>query len=720
MIAPFGGPPLRFADAVVSPVVDETGRYAFVVARPGRPSVRYVVSGVVGRGHMVGGGTQGFVSAFPDGTERFLPFDWSADADAWFCNTAFVGGFWVPGADRAALRADAGWLPVTEEMRLTDCGDWPPVRVLGTTRRFANCQNCHGSGVQVAYRPEERRYETRVATLRIDCESCHGPAAAHVERARAGLLASSPDLGLPALDTLGVDESLAVCFQCHALKRSIGRAPGDQEAPEDQEATEYSLGLPLVGDSPFLSDGRIRTFGYQQTHRSSACYLSGAMTCVDCHDPHSQSYRDPFDAPLAGRYDDGQCTACHASKAADPEAHTFHPIASDGARCVSCHMPYVQHPDLLDAIPYARSDHTIPIPRPGFDEAAGLPSACAGCHQDRSPAALARQATEWWGDLKPHRPEVAALFAATAPGAGSPERALAALLEAAALDERYALAKIMAIDAWVLGAAVAQDDPVPKEAATGALTRLARDPDLDVRAVAAAALHALHYDDPAVGAFLDSLSAPASRNGSPSRLDAGRARWAGALSQWAAAIARSSGPEAALPFLQKARAVRPADPEALIGLAAGLAAVGNHTQAVRAYQEALRHEPDHPVALVNLGLELESLGREAEAEAAYQQAVEARPREALPHFNLGNARFRRGDLQSAVAAYRAAVEADPGLARAHFYLAVALINTGNPEEALPALYNAAEFAPDDDEIRQVLQQVETALRGPVRVRLPLP
>ena len=779
VIAPFGGPPIRFADAVVSPRVD-AGRYLFVVERRGRPPLRYQVSGVVGRGHMVGGGTQGFLSAFPDGTERFLPFDWSADAEAWFCNTAFVGGFWVPGADRAALRADAGWRPITPETRLTECGDWPPVRVMGSTRRFANCQNCHGSGVEVAYLPDDRRYETAIATLRIDCESCHGPAADHVERARSGLLASSPDLGLPALDTLDVDQSLAVCFQCHALKRSLEDSPPPDPSPSGRPRrppARYSLGLPLVGDSPYLPDGRIRTFGYQQTHRSSACYLSGAMTCVDCHDPHSQSYRDPFGAPLAGRWDDGQCTACHASKAADPESHTFHPTASDGARCVSCHMPYVQHPELSDAIPYARSDHTIPVPRPGFDEAAGLPSACAGCHQDRTPAALAEQAAEWWGELRPHRPEVAALFSAAFPGAATPARppsgappqptrpedlaaparphapgaygapaappapsaqatssahaaltapatpsaqaTLAALTEAAALGERHALAKLMALNAWVLGAAASPDRAVVS-AATAALTVLAGDPDIDVRAVAAAALHATHDDDhPALRALLAAPAAPPSSAPSPppstaQPLTAGvRVRWAAALSQWAAALSRSHGPAAALPFLQRARQLRPTDPEALIGLAAGLAAAGNHAQAVGVYQDALGLDPDHPVALVNLGLGLEALGRDAEAEAAYDRAATARPSEALAHFNLGNARFRRGDLLGAGVAYRAAVESDPGLARAHFYLAVVLVNGGGDlEEALSALYNAAEFAPDDEEVRRVLQQVEAAVTRP--------
>ena len=710
VIAPFGGPPIRFADAVVSPVVDGDGRYLFVVERDGREPQRLVVSGVIGRGHMVGGGTQGFVSRFPDGTERFLPFDYSEDGGAWFCNTAFVGGFWVPGADRARLRADAGWLPVTEEIRLTDCGDWPPVRILGTNRRFANCQNCHGSQVEVEYRPELERYETRLASLRINCESCHGPARAHVERAReSGSRLASSGPGVPALDTLGVDASLGVCFQCHALKRALAD-------PDAGGVVDYSLGLPLIGDSPYLADGRIATFGYQQTHRSSACYLFGSMTCVDCHDPHSQGYRDTFGSPLAGRFDDGQCTACHASVAADPETHTFHPAGSSGAACVACHMPYIQHPELSASVPYARSDHTISIPRPGVDEEVGLESACARCHRERGPAELAAQAAEWWGEIEPPRAEVAALLAATARGAsrGDLDRALVA---AAALGERHGVAKLMAVDAWVRGWAArgggdpAQPAPPSGPGGTGlddapgrSLATLAEDGDEDVRAVAAAALHATRGDDREVRALLDALPRTAP---DAARL---RARWAAALSQWAAAVESTRGPAAALPFLRRAQEVRPAAPETLVGLGAGLAATGDVEQAVQVYIEALRHRPDDPVALVNLGLGLEALGREGEAVAVYERAVQVRPTEALAHFNLGNARFRRGDFEGAIGAYRSAVRNDAGLSRAHFYLAVSLINTGRAADALPSLYDALDFAPGDEEIQEVIRQVEAALR----------
>ena len=55
------------------------GIYEFVVA-PDYDTVQVLaVDGVIGRGHLEGGGTQGFVSRRADGTWRFLPFDWSRD-----------------------------------------------------------------------------------------------------------------------------------------------------------------------------------------------------------------------------------------------------------------------------------------------------------------------------------------------------------------------------------------------------------------------------------------------------------------------------------------------------------------------------------------------------------------------------------------------------------------------------------------------------------------
>ena len=220
--------------------------------------------------------------------------------------------------------------------------------------RFANCQECHGSQILTAFDADARAYRTEYTTLRVNCESCHGPAARHVEIARGGG-AGGAEIGLESLAWMEKDASLELCFRCHALKDVIR----DGWLPGEPLERHYALKFAVLGDRPYFADGRVRSFAYQANHLASACYLEGPMDCVSCHEPHGQGYQDLNRAPLASPFDDGQCTSCHAAKAVDPEAHTFHPPDSEGARCVSCHMPYLQHPEVGEGIGFARSDHTI-------------------------------------------------------------------------------------------------------------------------------------------------------------------------------------------------------------------------------------------------------------------------------------------------------------------------------------------------------------------------
>src|SRR5262249_32491161 len=106
------------------------------------------------------------------------------------------------------------------------------------------------------------------------------------------------------------------------------------------------------------------------------------------------------------------CLDCHPSKAQSIERHTHHPAASAGSRCVSCHMPYLQQPEVGHQVRYARSDHTIPIPRPAFDARLGVEPACVQCHKDRSVDQLQADVTRWYGELKPRRATIDAILAA--------------------------------------------------------------------------------------------------------------------------------------------------------------------------------------------------------------------------------------------------------------------------------------------------------------------
>ena len=395
VIAPFDGTPIRFADAEVIPR-SSGGTFTFTVKQAGASDRLFTIDGVVGGGHMEGGGTQGFLSRYADGTWRFLPFDYSRQKQAFFCNTI--------------ARGNRGWVPISPALAITDCVDWPPTRVIGDEPRFSNCQSCHGSQVRVALDTSARTYRTEVQSLGINCESCHGPGATHLARVRDPDAVARGDIGMRSLATLTKDQSLATCFQCHALKDAL--RPG--YASGMTLAEYYSIRLPQLGDEALQPDGRVRTFAYQEGHLYSDCYRNGGMTCTSCHDPHSQKYRDVTGASLPGRFDDHQCTSCHASKADSVSRHTRHASDSPGSRCTACHMPYLQQPELGTAIPYARSDHSIPIPRPVADSALGVVSACKGCHTDKSATALGADVQRLFGDLKPLPAAVDALTRARA------------------------------------------------------------------------------------------------------------------------------------------------------------------------------------------------------------------------------------------------------------------------------------------------------------------
>lgn len=679
VIAPFDGRAIRFADGVVVPRI-RGGVYEFVVRQDGFAEEAFRVDGVIGRAHMLGGGTQGFISRRPDGTERFLPWDWSGTAGTWFCNTG--------------SRTNAGWEPITPETRLADCGDWPPVRPIGTVDRYANCQECHGSQITTGLAPGDG-FRTEYTTLQVNCESCHGPGRSHVDATSAPDYEPGDRAAIETLAYLDKDASLGVCFQCHALKDVLreGYLPG-----ESLEAY-YALKYPVLGDRPYTVDGRVRTFAYQATHLASACYLAGPMDCVSCHEPHGQGYWDIDRRPLDDPLDDGQCTSCHASKALDVEAHTFHPAGSEGSRCVSCHMPYLQHPEVGDGVPFARSDHVIAIPRPVFDSDVGIEGACVGCHDGRTPLELQSQVVEWWGELKPHRPLVEGL--ATEFRARNLAEAGEMLLRP---DETDPLIQFQGMSRLLTGYLPPDVDELPPMVEER-LLRLTAHPDLDIRSLAAASLHWSRGDDPVVRERLVRMV-----EGEP-RDELLRSRWLLALG-FLGDLARDEDDfgESATAY-RKALEIRPGDPQVLHALGQMYSRAGEYAQAIDAIRRSLATDPTQPLARVNLGIALAGSGDPEGAREAYEEALAVNPHEPLAHFNLGNLLQGAGRYEEAAEAYADAVGADPGLGRAHFELGRIYIRLERFPEALAHARRAVEFMPDHASSRQMLADLERALGG---------
>lgn len=477
IIAPFDGKPIRFSDGTVYPEI-KNGIYQFRIVDQNRKEQVVQVEAVVGGGFMYGGGTQTFFGKYSDGSYRFLPFDYSRHESSWFVQ----------------LADDEKWVKVNTDITLENLYNWPPHRVLGEIEDVSNCQQCHGS--QIVGEKVGEQFDIQFVSLAVNCESCHGPAKMHVNTMSnivAGILNKNTQLGMASLSGISKEESLNTCFQCHAVKTPI--MPG--YLPGENLESFYSLKMALLGnENPYSLDGRIQTFGYQQNHVFSDCFLSGAMTCTSCHNPHSQDYQDINRVALASRFDDKQCTSCHMAKLDDITTHTFHEPASEGSACISCHMPFRQHPAIGNEIQFARSDHTIAIPRPAYDASRGFESACQQCHMDRTVDFLQKKVDEWYGPLKPLHPAIANRLKVNANTFGDEAKTL--LLRP---ELNHPMGQFSNLTYFIKRYLTPGMDNLDSDIIDKMMAYAAYD-DLDIKALALAGLHYSQYQNPNVQKFI--------------------------------------------------------------------------------------------------------------------------------------------------------------------------------------------------------------------------
>jgi tetratricopeptide (TPR) repeat protein len=567
----------------------------------------------------------------------------------------------------------------------------PPDDVLHWSRPShtwnAMCADCHVTDYEKGYVASEDRYDSRWSELGVGCEACHGPGSRHVEWARAaasapksgGARPSALEMGLTAElgaehafrfapgaaiahrdPPAGAPQELEVCAPCHSRRAPIAESwqPGHAFLDHYRPA--------LLDAGLYHADGQIDDEVYEYGSFLQSRMFAAGVTCSDCHDPHSLA----VDA-------DAVCSKCHRDEVFATPAHHHHEPGSEGARCVSCHMPtrtYMQ----IDV----RRDHSLRVPRPDLSVALGTPNACGACHGARGAEWAARTVARWRGDAPAPRAHFAtALHAARRdlPGASAALAELAidtsqpAIARATALRElathpaREALPSIQAglgdADPLVRMAALEALEPWPPALRSQLAAPLLRDPRRAVRIQSAQTLVSLPPDARAA------LGSDFER----------------ALAEYRGALARDAD-----------------RPE--MRVAAGVLAVaqGDLVGGQREYEAALAIEPHFVPASVNLADLHRLAGRDAEGVRVLADALAREPGSADLQHAMGLALVRAGRGDEALAHFERAATSEPDDARFAYVYAVALHDSGDAKRSIQVLKAALARHPGSEELQQAL------------------
>jgi tetratricopeptide (TPR) repeat protein len=179
----------------------------------------------------------------------------------------------------------------------------------------------------------------------------------------------------------------------------------------------------------------------------------------------------------------------------------------------------------------------------------------------------------------------------------------------------------------------------------------------------------------------------------------------------------------ALPSLTRALAVEPGHRGATADAGNAFFMSGRPEEALRCYRRLLEHEPRSADLHNNIGLCLAALGRRVEAldnlavawrelgerrraEGLHRRALEIEPRRPRSHYGLGSSQLERGRPAQAEASFRRVLELEPEHAAAHLGLAAALRQQRRGDEAQTICAKALALAPRSAEAVWLLGELK--------------
>lgn len=150
-----------------------------------------------------------------------------------------------------------------------------------------------------------------------------------------------------------------------------------------------------------------------------------------------------------------------------------------------------------------------------------------------------------------------------------------------------------------------------------------------------------------------------------------------------------------IPLLERAIALQPAYPEALLNLGNALQTTGRSEDAIKAFRQAIGLNPALPEAHTGLGVALQVVGQFDEAIRHHREALELRPAYPAAWSNLGVALRATGNCrQEAIAAFREALRLNPEYPEALSNLGLALLSDGQSEAGLASQHQAIAINPN--------------------------
>ena len=291
----------------------------------------------------------------------------------------------------------------------------------------SQCADCHTTdyekGYQAATAEGPSSYQSRWSEAGVGCEACHGPASQHLEWAAEakpdqpnGLLTSlisdrtwafRQGESIASLASGSVssndDPYLRTCARCHSLRHPLGETTYERVPADDKHSAFTDQYYPqLVTEPQYFVDGQIREEVFVYGSFLQSKMHNAGVSCGNCHNPHSGKVLQ-FDADnISHPGNDAVCAQCHRADVFAVTEHHQHPLASEAARCVSCHMPATTYM-LVDP----RRDHSFSVPSPALSTITDAPNACTGCHTDESDSWAAAQVDKWRGNKEPPKKDFA-------------------------------------------------------------------------------------------------------------------------------------------------------------------------------------------------------------------------------------------------------------------------------------------------------------------------